>query len=58
MTARLALLLLPLLAADAARAARVELVAGGGEDRTGIPAARAALREPFGAEFDAAISTT
>ncbi len=58
MTARLALLVLPLvlplLAADAARAARVELVAGGGEDHTGIPAARAALREPFGAEFDAA----
>lgn len=50
MTTRFALLLL--LAVGAARAARVELVAGGGEDRTGIPAARAALREPFGAEFD------
>jgi len=48
------LLLLALALAAVSRAARVELVAGGSEDRTGIPAVRAALREPFGAEFDAA----
>ncbi|MFM9082201.1 MAG: hypothetical protein ACKOTE_19130, partial [Opitutaceae bacterium] len=48
------LLALALAIAASSPAARVELVAGGSEDRTGIPAVRAALREPFGAEFDAA----
>ena len=47
-------LALALAIAAAARAARLELVAGGSEDRTGIPAVRAALREPFGVEFDTA----
>ncbi len=36
------------------RADRIVLVAGGTEDQTGIPATRAALKEPFGAAFDAA----
>jgi DNA-binding beta-propeller fold protein YncE len=36
------------------RADRIVLVAGGGEERTGIPAAQAKLYEPFGADFDAA----
>ncbi len=35
-------------------AAKIVLVAGGTEDRTGIPALRAALKEPFGTDFDAA----
>ncbi len=47
------LFLLALALAAGARAGRVELVAGGSEDRTGIPAVQAALREPFGVEFDA-----
>lgn len=38
-----------LLAAD-----KIVLVAGGDEDRAGIPALRAKLREPFGVDFDAA----
>jgi len=48
------LLLLALLSASSLPAARIELAAGGDDDRTGIPAAQARLREPFGAEFDAA----
>lgn len=36
------------------RAEKIVLVAGGDEDRDGIPAARAKLLEPFGAEFNAA----
>lgn len=39
----------PLLHAD-----RIVLVAGGTEDRDGIPALQAKLKEPFGAEFDRA----
>jgi DNA-binding beta-propeller fold protein YncE len=46
--AALALTLLPM------RAARIVLVAGGTEDRTDIPAARAVLKEPFGVDFDRA----
>ncbi len=50
---------LPLLLALAAsllplRAERIVLVAGGDEDRTGIAATQARLREPFGTGFDAA----
>ncbi|MDP3071538.1 MAG: hypothetical protein Q8N18_14710 [Opitutaceae bacterium] len=44
----LALATLPL------HAARIVLVAGGDDDRTGIAATEAKLREPFGADFDAA----
>ena len=33
---------------------KIVLVAGGDEDRTGIPATRARLLEPFGVDFDAA----
>ena len=36
------------------RAEKIVLVAGGTEDRTGIPATRARLAEPFGTGFDAA----
>lgn len=36
------------------RAEKIVLVAGGDEDRTGIPATRAKLLEPFGTEFNAA----
>ena len=52
----LARLLLLLLVSSAAivRADKIVLVAGGDEARTGIPATRAKLTEPFGAEFDAA----
>jgi sugar lactone lactonase YvrE len=35
------------------RAEKIVLVAGGAEDRTGIPATRARLIEPFGVDFDA-----
>jgi len=35
-------------------AAMIVLVAGGDDDRTGIPAAQAKLHEPFGADFDTA----
>jgi DNA-binding beta-propeller fold protein YncE len=34
------------------QAARIVLVAGGPEDRTGIPATQARLKEPFGVDFD------
>src|SRR4051812_24124504 len=34
------------------RAEKIVLVAGGSEDRTEIPAVRAALKEPFGVDFD------
>jgi sugar lactone lactonase YvrE len=37
-----------------ARADKIVLVAGGSEDRTGIAATQAVLKEPFGTEFDAA----
>ena len=40
-----------------ARADKIVLVAGGGEDRTGIAATQAVLKEPFGTEFDAAGNT-
>ncbi len=40
------------LAALPLRAAKIVLVAGGDEERTGIPAARAKLHEPFGVDFD------
>ena len=36
------------------RAEKIILVAGGPEDRTGIPGLRAALKEPFGVDFDSA----
>ena len=52
-TLRLMILGASLLAADA-RAERILLVAGGAEERTGIPATSARLMEPFGVEFDAA----
>ncbi|MBL9201031.1 MAG: hypothetical protein JNL39_11020 [Opitutaceae bacterium] len=42
------------LAALPLRAERLVLVAGGTDDRTGIAATQAKLREPFGTEFDAA----
>src|SRR5262245_49349479 len=42
-----ALFLMPL------RAEKIVLVAGGDEDRVGIPAIRARLMEPFGVDFDA-----
>jgi len=35
-------------------AEKIVLVAGGDDDRTGIPALQAKLREPFGVDFDAA----
>lgn len=38
-------------------AEKIVLVAGGDDDRTGIPATRARLLEPFGVDFDAAGST-
>ena len=47
------LLLLALALAAVSRAARVELVAGGSEDRTGIPAVRAALRKLKGDGIEA-----
>jgi DNA-binding beta-propeller fold protein YncE len=37
-----------------AAAPRIELVAGGPEDKVGIPALQAKLKEPFGTEFDRA----
>jgi sugar lactone lactonase YvrE len=48
---QLRLFLLALITAAALRAERIVLVAGGTEDRTGIPAVRAALKEPFGVDF-------
>lgn len=54
---RLLLLSLTLLALTPLRAERIVLVAGGDEDRTGIPGLRARLVEPFGTEFDAAGNT-
>jgi sugar lactone lactonase YvrE len=42
------------LATAALRADRIVLVAGGPEDRTDLPATRAALHEPFGVDFDSA----
>lgn len=42
-----------LWAAPLAAAEKIVLVAGGDEDRTGIPATRARLLEPFGVGFDA-----
>lgn len=38
----------------AVAAEKIVLVAGGDNDRTGIPALQAKLREPFGVDFDAA----
>jgi len=52
-TLRLALLG-GILGVGSLRAERIVLVAGGAEDHTGIPATRAALKEPFGVDFDAA----
>lgn len=43
-----------MLGPAALRADRLVLVAGGPEERTGIPATQAALKDPFGAAFDAA----
>ncbi len=40
-----------------ARADRIVLVAGGARDATGVPALEAALKEPFGTEFDTAGNT-
>lgn len=45
------------LSLASARADKIVLVAGGGRDATGIPALEAALKEPFGTEFDAAGNT-
>ena len=42
------------VAGSAVRAGTIVLVAGGSEDRTGIPAERAKLHEPFGVEFNRA----
>jgi DNA-binding beta-propeller fold protein YncE len=42
------------VALTALHADKIVLVAGGDEDRTGIPAVRAKLTEPFGVDFDAA----
>ncbi len=50
----LRLLTLLTLAPLPLRAERLVLVAGGEEDRTGIAATQAKLREPFGVEFDRA----
>jgi DNA-binding beta-propeller fold protein YncE len=47
-------LLLLALGASVLHAEKIVLVAGGNEARTGIPAFRAKLTEPFGAEFDSA----
>ncbi|MBI5691315.1 MAG: hypothetical protein HZC55_14620 [Verrucomicrobia bacterium] len=52
--ASLVALTLTLLLAGGLHAERLELVAGGTESATGIAATRAALREPFGVDFDAA----
>lgn len=41
-----------LIATSVARANRIILVAGGIEDRPGIPAQQARLQEPFGVDFD------
>ena len=50
-----ALLLLSALAcAPAVRAEKIVLVAGGTEDRVGLPALQAKLKEPFGVDFDRA----
>lgn len=48
------LLVAVVLGTAALRADRIVLVAGGTEDRTGIPATRAVLKEPFGVDFDRA----
>lgn len=47
-------LLVLALSASVLHAEKIVLVAGGDEARTGIPAIRAKLTEPFGAEFDRA----
>src|SRR3954462_11550729 len=47
-------LALTMLSALSLHADRIVLVAGGSEDRTGIPATRALLKEPFGVDFDRA----
>ena len=39
------------------RADKIVLIAGGADDRTGIAATQAVLKEPFGTEFDAAGNT-
>lgn len=39
-------------AAPIARASTIVLVAGGTEDRTGVPAQQARIKEPFGVDFD------
>ena len=49
----LALLGLALSPISLCAAEKIVLVAGGDEDRTGIPAIRARLLEPFGVDFDA-----
>jgi DNA-binding beta-propeller fold protein YncE len=41
-----------LTATPVARANKIVLVAGGTEERTGVPAQQAQLREPFGVDFD------
>jgi len=45
---------LALAFANFARAEKLVLVAGGMEDRTGMPATQARLKEPFGVDFDQA----
>jgi sugar lactone lactonase YvrE len=47
-----ALLCSALLGAPALRADKIVLVAGGSEDKIGIPAVQAKLKEPFGVDFD------
>ena len=44
---------LTLVSASATGADKIVLVAGGAEDKSGIPAIRATLKEPFGTAFDA-----
>jgi sugar lactone lactonase YvrE len=46
------LLLTGLVLAPALRAEKIVLVAGGTENRVGVPALEAKLKEPFGVEFD------
>ena len=54
MNSRLLILVAALLAVLPLRAERIVLVAGGAKDATGIPAAEARLKEPFGVDFDRA----
>ncbi len=54
MNSRVLFLVAALLVVLPLRAERIVLVAGGAKDATGIPAAEAKLKEPFGVDFDRA----